>query len=189
MTCGLSKNLKLGCPVWAHSAWTGNFFTSDARRSDYLRQYGSVFNAVEGNSSFYGLPSTATVERWCLEAPAEFEFCFKFPRVVSHDLMMNNAVQETMQFINRVRPLGEHLGPFFLQLPPQFGPRQLSNLVAFIESLPKEFNYCVEVRNRQFFEDPVTEEELNVALTQLGADRVIFDTRSLFAGQVVDEDT
>ncbi|MCB1121335.1 MAG: DUF72 domain-containing protein, partial [Verrucomicrobiae bacterium] len=160
----LPNSLKLGLPVWAHGPWAGNFFTTDAKRSDYLAQYGSVFNTVEGNASFYGLPKPATVQRWCEEAPDGFHFCFKFPRVVSHDLLLKNAGYETDQFLERVKPLGLKLGSFFIQLPPHFGPRQLSNLPPFLKSLPPEFQYAVEVRHTAFFNGSVEESDLNQML-------------------------
>lgn len=181
--------LKLGCPVWAHSPWMGSFFTSDAKRSDFLPQYASVFNAVEGNSSFYGLPSADTIKRWCDEAPDGFEFCFKFPRVVSHDLLLRNAERETLEFIDRLEPLGKRLGSFFLQLPPHFEHRHLDNLTSYVQKLPNEFHYAVEVRNPCFFRQDPVELAFNQTLSSLEVDRVVFDTRALFAGDPGDEDT
>lgn len=185
----MPENLRMGCPVWAHAPWVGHFFTSDARRPDYLPQYGSVFNTVEGNSSFYGLPAKPTIERWSEEAPEGFEFCFKFPRVVSHDLLLRHAERETAEFIERISPLGGNLGPFFLQLPPHFEPRHLPHLSAFLDGLPREYSYAVEVRNDRFFEGRQEKIDFHTLLAERGADRVIFDTRALFRGQSVDEDT
>ena len=185
----LPKNLKMGCPVWAHAPWVGHFFTSDAKRQDYLPQYGSVFNTVEGNSSFYGLPAVPTIQRWAEEAPVDFEFCFKFPRVVSHDLLLKHAERETAEFIERLESLEKNLGPFFLQLPPHFEPRHLTNLSTFLDGLPKEFRYAVEVRNARFFEGRQEKIDFHSLLTERGVDYVTFDTRALFEGNVVDEET
>lgn len=38
-----------------------------------------------------------------------------------------------------------------LQLPKAFAPQHLAKLAAFIELLPKELNYGVEVRHPDFF--------------------------------------
>ena len=188
MSTEKAERLKVGCPVWAHNPWVGKFFSSDAKRSDFLPQYGSVFKAVEGNSSFYGLPSKDTIKRWNDEAQPDFEFCFKFPRIVSHDLLLRNAGKETVKFIKRVEPLGPHLGSFFLQLPSHFGPRQLEYLIAFLKRLPSDYKFAVEVRNPRFFEGKCDEVSFNQALADLNVDRVIFDTRALFAGKAEDED-
>lgn len=186
---GLPENLRMGCPVWAHNPWVGNFFTSDAKRPDFLPQYGSVFNTVEGNSSFYGLPSEKTVQRWREEMPEGFEFCFKFPRIVSHDLLLIHAERETAEFLARLEPLRGNLGPFFLQLPIHFEPQHLKNLVTFLDRLPSDNNYAVEVRNPVFFQGGIEEKELNAQLSEKGIDRVIFDTRALFNGKASDDDT
>jgi len=183
------ERLRMGCPVWAHKSWVGSFFTTDAKRSDYLPQYGSVFKAVEGNSSFYGLPAADTIKRWGEEVVPGFEFWFKFPRIVSHDLLLRNAEKETVEFIKRVEPLGSYLGSFFLQLPSHFEPRHLEYLVDFLKRLPTDYNFSVEVRNPRFFDGKNDACDFDQALSDLGVDRVIFDTRALFAAKPEDEDT
>ena len=54
----------IGCPSWSENAWREYLYPADARSSDYLGLYSQVFNAVEGNTTFYARPSTATVQRW-----------------------------------------------------------------------------------------------------------------------------
>ncbi|MFO1350768.1 MAG: DUF72 domain-containing protein [Gammaproteobacteria bacterium] len=94
----------LGCPVWSNRAWVGNFFSAQAKPADYLRQYASVFNTVEGNTTFYGLPKPETVERWRADAPPEFRFCFKFPRAISRDRRLIDAGQETPALLELFAP-------------------------------------------------------------------------------------
>lgn len=181
---------RIGCPVWAHEPWVGRFFTIEARREDYLPQYARVFGTAEGNATFYGLPSAGTVARWRAEAPADFRFCLKFPRSISHDaqLMAGGAGDgdETKRFFERVAPLGERLGPFFLQLHASFDARRLPVLAAFLDALPREFAYAVEVRHADFFDGAAHERALDALLGERGADRVIFDTRGLFASKTTD---
>src|SRR4051812_44448356 len=97
MEPGLS--LHLGCPVWASADWLGTVFTADAKRSDWLRQYATAFNTVEGNSTFYGLPKLETVERWAHDTPPGFQFCLKFPRIISHEHELVNAESDTRVFL------------------------------------------------------------------------------------------
>ncbi len=175
--------------MWAHRPWVGNFYTSTAKLADYLEQYASVFKTVEGNVTFYGLPSVETVLKWRKSVPVDFRFCFKFPRVLSHDLRLKHAERETTEFLKRLEPLGMNLGPFYLQLPEQFGPNYLGNLEQYLKSLPQDFEYAVEVRHPEFFSDMEIQAELQHRLGELGAHRVIFDTRALFEGKVVDKAT
>ena len=68
---------RLGCPFWGCKDWVGSLYSRDARPADYLRQYASVFSAVEGNTTFYSTPSADTVQRWIAATPEHFQFCFK----------------------------------------------------------------------------------------------------------------
>ena len=179
----------LGCPLWAHAPWRGRFFTEDASREAFLPQYASVFGTTEGNATFYGLPSRETVARWCAEAPRPFRFCFKFPRAVSHDRELVGAEVETAEFFERLGPLGERLGPFFLQLPECFGPDRLPQLATYLRALPRDHRYAVEVRSRAFFDHADAEQRLNEMLVAQGINRVIFDTRGLFASAADDPAT
>ncbi|HEX8684145.1 MAG TPA: DUF72 domain-containing protein [Ardenticatenaceae bacterium] len=175
------RNYYLGCPIWGQKNWVGELFTREARPGDFLQQYASVFNTVEGNTTFYGMPTETTVARWREETPPSFRFCFKFPRVVSHNKRLVRAEAETEQFLEIMAPLGERLGPFFLQLPPSFGVEELPTLERFLARLPIEFQYAVEVRHASFFNEGPTEAALDGLLADLGVDRVCFDVRGLRA--------
>ena len=53
----------LGCPVWARREWVGHALAAGTRASDLLEAYADVFNAVEGNTTFYGLPTATSLAR------------------------------------------------------------------------------------------------------------------------------
>lgn len=178
----------LGCPQWSNKKWVGELFTGDAKPVDFLKQYASVFNAVEGNTTFYALPKAATVEKWREETPAHFRFCFKFPKLLSHQLCLQHVEKETNDFLKLLAPLGERLGPFFLQLPPAFAFAALPVLEKFLQALPAEFVYAVEARHPDFFNAMAAEEKFNDLLRSQNIGRVVFDTRGLHAAQVPDDD-
>ncbi|STL71913.1 conserved protein, UPF0759 family [Escherichia coli] len=73
-------------------------------------------------------------------------------------------------------PLAPRIGQYWLQLPATFGPRELPALWNFLDSLPGEFNYGVEVRHPQFFAKGEEEQTLNRGLHQRGVNRVILDS-------------
>ena len=183
---GAAGRLYLGCPVWAHAPWRGRFFTAAARREDFLPQYAGVFDTSEGNATFYGLPSAETVARWAAEAPATFRFCLKFPRAITHDAPLAGAGAATAEFLGRVAPLQGKLGPFFLQLHRSFGARRLGELEAYLRGLPRDFSYAVEVRSPDFFDGSERERALDALLGETGMERVVFDTRGLFASSATD---
>ena len=173
----------LGCPIWAKKEWVGELFAARTRSTEFLSQYASVFNAVEGNTTFYALPSPASVSKWKEQTPDGFQFCFKFHRAISHEKGLLSATGETHRFLETLSPLGNRLGPFFVQLPGAFGPERLDVLEAFLTELPPDFQYAVEVRHPEFFAPGSGEADLNLLLSKLRIDRVVFDTRGLHAAE------
>ena len=167
----------LGCPIWGNKAWVGELFAAEAKQQDFLRQYASVFNTVEGNTTFYGLPTAKTAARWLAHTPKGFRFALKFPRVISHTKRLRNAEPETAAFMDLLATLQDRIGPSFLQLPPAFGPRDLPALDEYLTALPNAFHYAVEIRHNLFFAE--AENELTAVLKSHRANRVVFDTRGL----------
>ncbi len=179
----------LGCPIWATDRWKGALFTARAPRKEWLRQYSQVFNTVEGNSTFYGLPSRETTQRWLEDSADGFRFALKFPRVISHERRLIGAESETREFLDVLSLLGaaERLGPSFLQLPPDFARGEWPALERFLRRLPREFPYAVEVRHRDYFDQGENEQRLDALLQELKMDRVLLDSRALFSAPPSDE--
>lgn len=168
----------LGLPVWNRPDWAGELFAASTPAGERLAAYARIFNAVEGNTTFYATPPAATVERWIAQTGPEFRFCFKLPRSVTHDRMLVNAGRELEAFMAVLEPLASRLGPVLVQLPPRFGPRQLPVLEDFVLSLPPWAPYAVEVRHLGFFAG-AAQVELDAMLAELGVDRAILDTRGV----------
>lgn len=189
MTSAARLGYHLGCPVWACDAWRGGLFTERAPRRAFLEQYSSVFDTVEGNSTFYGLPSLATAERWADEAADGFRFALKFPRTISHDLRLVGAGRETDEFLAILEVLerGDRLGPSFLQLPPDFGAERFDDVARYLKRLPGEWPFALEVRHRSWFDEGPNETALDGLLREVGVDRVTFDTRALYAAEPTDD--
>jgi uncharacterized protein YecE (DUF72 family) len=172
----------LGCPGWGVKTWVGRLFPTGTRPTEFLERYAQVFNTVEGNTTFYALPAPDTVERWRDQVPAEFRFCFKFPREISHDKLLIDCAAEVATFVDRVAPLGDRLGTLFLQLPPRFDGAQLARLRTFLAGLPTGFDYAVELRHEAFFGDGPAQIEVLALLRERRVDLVTMDTRGIHSG-------
>jgi len=164
----------------------GNFFPAKTPARDFLTVYSRRLNTVEGNTTFYAIPALETVDRWRAATPPGFKFCLKFPKIISHIRQLREAQAETQSFLAVLERLGDRCGPSFLQLPPKFGAPQLGALTAYLDSLPRDFRYAVEVRHPDFFAGPA-EVALEEALRQRGVARVLFDVRGL-RGAVPDDE-
>lgn len=181
--------LYLGCPVWNCDAWSDRVFPAGTGKQHWLSWYTRMFNTVEGNSFFYGLPDRKHVQRWADEAADGFQFCMKFPRTVSHDMQLVGTQAEMSEFLTLLQILQskEHLGPSFLQLGPEFSPRQFAALETFLRNLPSDMPWAVEVRHHDWFDLGTNENRLNDLLRDLKIDKVIFDSRALFQSPPSDE--
>jgi uncharacterized protein YecE (DUF72 family) len=164
-------------------SWIGRLFPAGTKHTDFLARYAEVFNTVEGNTTFYALPTAESVARWREQVPDAFSFCFKFPRTITHDKLLVDCGAEVAEFIDRIAPLGHKLGSLMLQLPPRFGPGQLPALAAFLAELPANFTYAVELRHELFFAGGPEEDDAVALLRERGVDLVMMDARALHAGQ------
>lgn len=171
----------IGCPVWGYKGWVGNFFPPSTPQSDFLRVYSKRLNTVEGNTTFYATPSAETIEHWRSETPPDFRFCPKVSRDISHRSRLEDDKSETLFFTNRMRELGDRLGPMFIQFPVGFTPAYLPELEAFLDFWPKDLRLAVEVRNLGFFIEPHAS-ELNNLLRKHNMARVMMDTRPIQVG-------
>ncbi|WP_394372206.1 DUF72 domain-containing protein [Franconibacter helveticus] len=138
---------------------------------------------MEGNTTLYALPKAEIVERWKAQTTDAFRFCFKFPATISHQAALRHCDELTQEFFSRMAPLAGRIGQYWLQLPAAFGPRDMPALWAFLDALPKEFTYGVEVRHQEFFAKGEAEQALNRGLHQRGVNRVILDSRPVHSAK------
>lgn len=178
----------IGCPVWTHKGWMGTVFPKGTKQGDFLRIYSRSFTTVEGNTTFYAMPSEETVARWAAATPSTFRFCPKLPRDISHAGSLAAGSAAALTFIERMQGLGERLGPIFVQLPPTYGPRQIDDLHAFVDAWPRDVQLGVEVRHPDFF-TPEGNIPLNWLLADYDVARVMMDVRPIRENPMATGDT
>ncbi len=171
---------RMGCAVWAYKAWVGDLFPTGSRAADFLQLYSRRFTTVEGNTTFYSTPDPETVQRWATETPSGFEFCLKLPRELTHQGLLEPHIPGAIAFLDRMRGLGDRLGPLFAQLPPSYGPELIQDLKAFLQAWPRSSTpLTLEVRHPGWFV-PNQAQRLNALLQDLGVGRVLLDTRPIY---------
>ncbi len=97
--------------------------------------------------------------------------------------MLHQIEEATLDFVERFEPIREKLGPFMIQLPPDFDEGFLYRLENLLSVLPKTFSYSVEVRHGDYFDHGDHEHNLEKLLKSYGVDRVVFDTRKLHSSR------
>lgn len=164
--------LAYGTSSWSEKSWVGSFYPEGTRPAEYLAHYATRFPAVEADTTYYGIPRAAMVEGWLRKTPPGFRLAAKFPRSIVHAgegprpdpevlLRPERVAGDTGEFLAAMRLLGDRCGPLVLQFPyfnrsvfPHMGPF-LERLDRYLGTLPADFRYAVEVRNRWWIKPPL----------------------------------
>lgn len=175
----VTPNFYVGCAKWGRKEWVGLIYPEKTKEKDFLGAYVKHFNSIELNAVFYSLPKEEQILKWKAMAEAntneDFIFCPKFSNVLSHIKRLNNADVETDLYIKGISAFGKQLGPCFLQVSDNFGPKNLPILETYLKKLPADFNVFVEVRHQDWFKDANARKELFEMLAKLGKGAAITD--------------
>ena len=152
----------IGTQGWTGPDWRRLAYPKSLSTSGRLSWYARVFDAVEINSTFYGIPSRSTVRTWRGSVPRGFTFTVK-PRMITHESDLTNSAPELASFLCAVRELGDSLGAVLIQLPPWFGSDRLPELTRWMSGLPvNEMRFFLEVRAPDLY-GPTLSESLESA--------------------------
>ena len=135
-------SLYVGTSGFSYPTWKPGFYPAGTPQREFLRAYAERLPSVELNATFYQLPSEERLRGWAEQTPPGFRFAVKMNRRATHfgDLSVVGT------FCERVRALGDRLGPILVQLPPT-RPRDDGWLELMLASLDPELEYAFEFRN------------------------------------------
>ena len=137
----------IGTSGYVFRHWRGGvFYPPGLRVRDELPWYAERFRTVELNNPFYRVPSSEQFARWHDATPDDFLFAVKVNRLISHTLHLRDAAEPLGTFLAHATVLGTKLGPLLIQLPPHF-QLDLSRLETFLDGVPREHRWSVELRH------------------------------------------
>ncbi len=168
-----SSELYVGCAKWNRKDLK-NFYPRGTK--DELEYYGSQFNAVELNATFYRIFDKEQVETWREKVPKNFKFFPKVNRYISHLKWLNDVEGRTDDFINSIVHFRKKLGTVFLQFRGNFKPKFFDRVQNFIEYWPEGIPLAVEFRHSDWFEDEKVTNELYALLEENNVANLIVDT-------------
>ena len=152
LSLGMRKMARIwiGTSGWSYRDWDGVFFPRDLNPTEHLAYYARHFDIVEVNSTFYRLPSPATVTGWRKAVPDHFIFGCKASRYITHMKKLKDPTPSLSSFFEKIHLLGDQLGPILFQLPPRWhaDPKRLEK---FLECLPKPGRCAFEFRDATWF--------------------------------------
>lgn len=169
----LPDDIRFGTSSWSFPGWKGIVYsgpvTAAAIAKDGLRQYARhpLLRTVGIDRSYYAPIPIEDLRRYAEQLPAGFQGCAKAPAAVTSTvigppgsdtpnpdfLSVDRLIEE--QLIPFSAAFRDHTGPFVIEFPPF--PRQsrmapadfLARLDRFLERLPKDFQYAVELRDQR----------------------------------------
>jgi len=163
-----------GTSSWSEKSWVGPFYPKGTAPGAFLTHYAQHFRAVEADNTYYAIPSRAMVKGWADKTPAGFVLAAKFPRSIVHGgkearpdadavVVRERVGADTERFLEVMGLLGKKCGPLVLQFP-YFNREAFAGPAPFLEridrylgTLPKDFRYGVEIRNRAWLKPPLLE--------------------------------
>ena len=173
-------NFYLGCAIWSYKEWVGNLYPPKSRPADFLNLYSRRFTTVEGNTTFYAVPSSKIIQKWVAQTPTGFKFCPKMNRSVTHQGLLSPRIDNALSFLERISGLGDRLGTTFIQLPPSYSPEYWNDLTEFLTACTQSgLSLALEMRHLDWFEEKYSS-RLDDLFTKLNIARVLLDTRPIY---------
>lgn len=163
----------VGCAKWNKTDLKG-FYPKGVK--DELVYYSGQFNSIELNATFYNSPTPQQVETWKEKTPAGFRFFPKIPQTISHFGRLLNTEEKVRDFVDATVLFEEKLGMAFLQMHDNYKPKDFKRLENFLHGFPKGYPLAVEVRNQEWFSDPLVSKDLYRLLEETGVANVLVDT-------------
>jgi len=166
----------IGCAKWGRKEWVGKIYPPKTKEKDFLSFYVQKFNSIELNATHYRIFPAATINGWKKSAPPDFKFCPKFFQTISHFKRLKECEEITKAFYKSIKNFGENLGECFLQLPPNFAPKNFEIMKLYLESLPDDIPVSVELRHAGWFSDTKIYDDTFKMMSKLNVGAVMTDT-------------
>ncbi len=164
----------LGATKWSRSELK-NFYPRGTK--DELAYYSQQFNGIELNASFYRLFPAEQYEKWRATAAEGFKFFPKVSQRISQFKRLKEAEEVVDEFVDAVVHLQEKLGTVFLQMLPNFAPKDFDRVVKFLDYWPHELvPLAFELRHLDWFTVPEITDELFSLFKQHQVTPVVTDT-------------
>jgi uncharacterized protein YecE (DUF72 family) len=166
----------VGCAKWGRTEWVGKIYPEGTKEAKFLDYYVNHYNSIELNATHYKTYPPEGIQKWADKAEGkDFVFCPKVPKSISHFSSFIDIEDKTDAFLDGILAFGSHLGPVFLQVSDKFSPKRKENLLNYLESLPKDLQFFLEVRNPEWFANSEENRKLLKRLSELKVGYVITD--------------
>jgi uncharacterized protein YecE (DUF72 family) len=140
--------IRIGISGWRYPPWRGTFYPPGLPQHGELEFASRALPSIELNGSFYSLQRPESYAEWHDETPAGFVFSVKGNRFITHTKRLREIDGPLANVLaSGVFNLGEKLGPFLWQFPPnfQFDPEKMAH---FLSLLPHDTEEGLELARK-----------------------------------------
>ncbi len=172
--------LFLGTGGFSNEDWVGIFYPPELKKTQWLEFYAQHWNAIEINSTFYGVPAQKTFASMLERSEGRLMFSAKLHRSFTHDLgkpEMADA-EAANRFLFTVEPMRQagKLGPLLAQFPYSFkntpdSRTHLANLAEWFGAGQKDgVQLAVEFRHQSWDRGPIYQYLADLGLHTVSVD-------------------
>jgi uncharacterized protein YecE (DUF72 family) len=144
--------VRAGTSGFSYKEWQGSFYPEKLPAARMLGFYAERLPTVELNNTFYRMPPDSLVQGWESKSPEHFRFVLKAPRSMTHSRKLVDCAEPLARFVQVASRLDGKLGPLLFQLPPFF-QKNVEQLSAFLDALPREVQAAFEFRHPSWFDE------------------------------------
>jgi len=145
-------HIYVGCAKWGRQEWVVKIYPAKTKEKDFLEHYVKHYNSIELNATHYKIYGETGIAKWAEKAKGrDFLFCPKMYQGVTHRGALNGKDFISNEFFRGIMAFGKHLGPIFIQVSDTFSPKRKTELFSYLESLPKDLSFFLEVRHPDWF--------------------------------------
>ena len=172
----MRNRFNIGTCSWKYDSWRGLIYPEHGP-VNYLREYSYYYNTVEIDQWFWSLfkedkvvlPKPEVAGEYADSVPEGFTFCIKVPNSITLTHYYNKDKKAPLQpnpyflsidlfqrFLDSIQPLSGHIGPLIFQFEYLNKKKMVGKEAffeqfhAFVEKLPRGFEYCLESRNPNY---------------------------------------
>jgi len=129
--------VRTGTAGWVFAPWRGAFYPAGLTQKQELAYASAQLGAIEINATFRALQKPQSFRNWASQTPEGFVFSIKGPQLVTHIKRLKDVATPLANFFaSGPLALGNRLGPFVWQLPPNLS-YDAERIESFLALLPK----------------------------------------------------
>ncbi len=153
--------IKIGLTGWGDH---DSLYEDLSNKKDKLKAYAAHFPLVELDATYYAIQPQRNIEKWIRETPNNFKFVVKIHQALAGHAEVTDFAEDKLTLFNLFKdsmaPLkaSGKLAMILVQFPPWFNLQpQNINYLRYVREQLKDFDVCIEFRNRTWFKEGVKE--------------------------------